>query len=101
MYRYIIEQHVGPGIVPWRLLSNDKQDVGDWIRLNHAVTWNQDGDEAWPSIQDSHGIIADSEPVREGAILDGATVFRIYQDTVEFEQDGKRWTQKVNDPYPA
>lgn len=35
--------------------------------------------------------------VPEGAVVDGVTVFKILQDTVEFEKDGKRWTQKVGE----
>ena len=35
--------------------------------------------------------------VREGDTIDGVTVFKIYDDRVEFEKDGKRWTQKVGE----
>ena len=35
--------------------------------------------------------------VPEGALVDGVTVFKIHQDTVEFEKNGKRWTQKVGE----
>ncbi len=33
--------------------------------------------------------------VSEGGVVDGVTVIKIHQDTVEFEKNGKRWTQKV------
>jgi len=35
--------------------------------------------------------------VSEGGVVDGATVFKICEDTVEFEKNGKRWTQKVGE----
>ncbi len=37
------------------------------------------------------------EMVPEGAVVNGATVFKIHPDTVEFEKDGQRWTQKVGE----
>ncbi len=40
--------------------------------------------------------------VREGDIIDGVTVVKIRMDRIEFEKDGKRWTQKEGDaPDPA
>ena len=35
--------------------------------------------------------------VCEGGVVDGTTVFKIREDTVEFEKNGKRWTQKVGE----
>ena len=35
--------------------------------------------------------------VPEGAVVDGFTVFKIHQEAVEFEKNGKRWTQKVGE----
>lgn len=35
--------------------------------------------------------------VFEGAVVDGVTVLKIHQDTVEFEANGRRWTQKVGE----
>lgn len=33
--------------------------------------------------------------VAEGAVVDGLTVVKIHANAVEFEKDGKRWTQEV------
>lgn len=35
--------------------------------------------------------------ISEGDAIDGVTVFKIHQDSVEFEKNGKRWTQKVGE----
>ena len=35
--------------------------------------------------------------ISEGGVIDGITVFKIHEDTVEFEKNGKRWTQKVGE----
>lgn len=35
--------------------------------------------------------------VSEGSVVDGLTVVKINQTTVEFERKGKRWTQKVGE----
>lgn len=36
-----------------------------------------------------------TEIVHEGDTISGATILRILKDGVEFEKDGKRWTQKI------
>ena len=52
--------------------------------------------------KDNHSALIGTKLVREGDIIDGVTVFKIYKDEVEFEKDGKRWTQKIGDaPDPA
>ena len=35
--------------------------------------------------------------VREGDMIHGVRVVKIYRDKVEFEKDGKRWTQGVRE----
>jgi hypothetical protein len=35
--------------------------------------------------------------ISEGGVIDGITVFKIHEDAVEFEKNGKRWTQKVGE----
>ena len=35
--------------------------------------------------------------ISEGGVIDGITIFKIHQDSVEFEKNGKRWTQKVGE----
>ena len=52
--------------------------------------------------EDNHSALIGTKLVREGDIIDGVTVVKIYKDEVEFEKDGKRWTQKEGDaPDPA
>ena len=47
---------------------------------------------------ESHAIaFIDDKMVSEGDVIDGVAVFKIYEDTVEFEKNGKRWTQKVGE----
>ncbi|HUV63077.1 MAG TPA: hypothetical protein VMW24_04210 [Sedimentisphaerales bacterium] len=36
--------------------------------------------------------------VSEGDTIGGVKVVKIYKDKVEFEKDGKRWTQRLNEP---
>jgi type II secretory pathway component PulC len=38
-----------------------------------------------------------TEIVEQGQTIMGATVIKINPDSVEFEMDGKKWTQKVRD----
>ncbi|KPK39856.1 MAG: hypothetical protein AMJ65_11085 [Phycisphaerae bacterium SG8_4] len=35
--------------------------------------------------------------ISEGDVIDGITVLKIHEDAVEFEKNGKRWTQKVGE----
>lgn len=52
--------------------------------------------------EDYHSALIGTKLVREGDIIDGVTVVKIYEDRVEFEKDGKRLTQKIGDtPDPA
>ncbi len=45
--------------------------------------------------EENPSAIIGTEIVHEGATVSGATVVKINKDSVEFERDGKRWTQKV------
>ncbi|MHC4168849.1 MAG: hypothetical protein ACYSWQ_18015 [Planctomycetota bacterium] len=46
----------------------------------------------------SHALaFINGQMVPEGAVVDGVTVFKIHQDTVEFEKNGKRWIQRVGE----
>jgi len=45
--------------------------------------------------EDDPSAIIGTEIVHEGSIVSGATVVKINKDSVEFERNGKRWTQKV------
>jgi hypothetical protein len=47
---------------------------------------------------DSSTAVVGTEIVREGETIDGVTIVRIYDDKVEFEKAGRRWTQRLNQP---
>ncbi|MHC4426232.1 MAG: hypothetical protein ACYSYV_09060 [Planctomycetota bacterium] len=42
-------------------------------------------------------VIGDERTVRETDMIHGAKVVKIYGDKVEFEKDGRSWTQKVRE----
>ena len=41
--------------------------------------------------------LIDKTVVQTGAVIDGVKVINIHADGVEFEKDGRRWTQKVGE----
>jgi hypothetical protein len=45
--------------------------------------------------EENPSAIIGTEILHEGGTVSGATVVKINEDSVEFEKDGKRWTQKV------
>lgn len=47
--------------------------------------------------EDGFTALIDDQAVREGENIYGATVVKIYPDEVEFEKEGTRWTQKLNE----
>jgi hypothetical protein len=47
--------------------------------------------------QDGNTALIDDQAVREGDSIYGATVVKIYPDKVEFEKNGTRWTQGLNE----
>jgi HEAT repeats/HEAT repeat len=49
------------------------------------------------SSEGSFTALIDGQAVREGDTIYGATVVNIFQDKVEFEKDGRRWTQGLNE----
>ncbi|MHC4645446.1 MAG: hypothetical protein ACYTBJ_08085 [Planctomycetota bacterium] len=46
-------------------------------------------------VADNPSVNIGSEIFHEGDQVAGATIVKIHQESVEFEKDGKRWTQKV------
>ena len=48
--------------------------------------------------QDSSTAVVGTQVVREGDTIDGVTIVKIHDDKVEFEKQGQRWTQKLNEP---
>ena len=88
-------------------VSKDNCGSGDPILLYRegipAVSCDKNGNEV-PTIypQDVYATVVDCRLLREGDRIDGVTVVKIYEDRVEFEKDGKRWTRKEGDaPDPA
>ncbi len=51
------------------------------------------------SAESSEGssVLIDGQIIKEGEKIYGATVTKIYGDKVEFEKDGKRWEQRVQE----
>ena len=47
---------------------------------------------------DSPSCIVNGKIVKEGQVIRGATVVKIHRDEVEFEKDGRRWTQSPSPP---
>jgi len=45
--------------------------------------------------EENPSAIIGTEIIHEGGTVSGATVVKINKDSVEFERDGKKWTQKV------
>ncbi len=48
--------------------------------------------------QDSSTAVIGTQVVREGESIDGVTIVKIHDDKVEFEKEGVRWTQALNQP---
>ena len=48
--------------------------------------------------QDSSTAVVGTHVVREGDTIDGVTIVKIHDDKVEFEKQGERWTQTLNQP---
>ena len=47
--------------------------------------------------EDGFTALIDDQAVREGDSIYGATVVKIHQDKIEFERNGTRWTQELNE----
>lgn len=45
--------------------------------------------------EDEPSAVIDTRVVREGETISGVTIIKINEDSVEFERDGERWKQKV------
>ena len=63
-----------------------------------SVTGAQDGELAVRGIlysQDKPSAVIGSQIIHEGEKVSGATVLKINKDSVEFELDGKKWTQQI------
>ena len=47
--------------------------------------------------EEDRSAVIDGEIVHEGDIIHGAKVVKIYRGEVEFEKNGKRWRQRVQE----
>jgi type II secretory pathway component PulC len=45
--------------------------------------------------EDRRFAVIGTQTVQEGDTIEGATITKINRDSVEFERDGKKWTQRV------
>jgi hypothetical protein len=106
MYCYIIKEHTPSGTVQWRLLSHRGYPVDSSICL-YQIDGESERDKNGKELRQRPRIAVygtttgEPESVREGGVIDGATVVKINADTVEFEQDGTKWPQEVDEPYLA
>ncbi len=48
--------------------------------------------------EDTSTAVVGTQVVREGETIHGVTIVKIYDDRVEFEKGGQRWTQTLNQP---
>jgi hypothetical protein len=86
--------------IDWQIPPAYPTTLRDPMQFVSAPTVNQDepGGLIVKGIvysEDSSFAIIGTEIVHEGGTVSGATVVKINQDSVEFEMNGKRWTQKV------
>ncbi len=49
------------------------------------------------SSEDSFTALIDTQAVREGDTIHGVKIVKIHVDKVEFEKDGRQWTQELNE----
>jgi len=86
--------------IDWQIPPAYPTTLRDPMQFVSATTVNQDetGGLIVKGIvysEDSSFAIVGTEIVHEGGTVSGATVVKINPDSVEFEMNGKRWTQKV------
>ncbi len=66
--------------------SNNKTESRDHVKLTvRSIIWSEDKSSA----------VIGSRIVHEGDEIRGASIIKINKNSVEFEMDGKRWTQEV------
>jgi type II secretory pathway component PulC len=67
-------------------IETDQAESGNLIKLSvKSILYSEDGSSA----------VIDNRIVHEGERVRGAKVMKINKDTVEFEMNGKTWTQEV------
>lgn len=88
------------GIIDWKIPEVYPTTLRDPMRFVKATTDTQtDTDDIEIKgilySDENPSAIIGTEILHEGGTVSGATVVKINKDSVEFERDGKRWTQKV------
>ena len=83
---------------PYPMTLRDPMQIASLSTTQTEEQKPQTGQIVVKSILYSQGnpsAVVGSEIVHQGDIVLGATVVKIDENTVEFEKDGKRWTQEV------
>jgi len=90
--------------IDWEIPAPYPTTLRDPMRLGPAATVQTDtGTRTFVKLivkgilytEDSQSAVIGNHIVHEGEEIQGVTVVKISKDSVEFEMDGKRWTQKV------
>ncbi len=88
--------------IDWEIPEIYPTTLRDPMRVISATAVQQDAGQASELIikgivysEDDSSVVIGSQIVSEGEKISGVTVVRINKDSVEFEMNGKRWTQKV------
>jgi hypothetical protein len=73
-------------------VSRDEYKEGGRFRLCQI-----DGEDGHPFPEEVRGKVVKWKLIHEGDIINDVKIVKIYEDEVEFEKDGHRWTQKEGD----
>jgi len=84
--------------VDWQIPKPYPANLRDPMQKGSSSSLAQGGELAVRGIlysQDKPSAVVGSQIVHEGEKVSGATVQKINKDSVEFEMDGKKWTQQI------
>ncbi|MBW8040115.1 MAG: hypothetical protein FVQ85_08965 [Planctomycetes bacterium] len=89
--------------IDWKIPEPYPSTLRDPMRFGAAATTNTTDTIETKTLtvkgilysEDDPSAIIGIEILHEGDIVSGATIVKINQDSVEFEMNGKKWTQKV------
>jgi hypothetical protein len=89
-----------PDKVDWQIPKSYPANLRDPMQKGSGLSnpGAQDGELAVKGIlysQDKPSAVIGSQIVHEGEKVSGATIQKINKDSVEFEMDGKKWTQQI------
>ncbi|MHC4532106.1 MAG: hypothetical protein ACYSXD_11190 [Planctomycetota bacterium] len=84
----------------WQIPEPYPESISDVMQFNEAdavsITRGLVSVKGIVYSEDNPSAVVSNEIVHEGDEISGATVVKIYKDRVEFEMNGKTWTQKVD-----